>query len=151
MCLCEQLAECHVVHVLVRRRDHEGEGEWWVVELAEGHEVGLETCEGSGDVAGVLPLIGGGEAQAFHDDLVVELRIKLGLEEEEKVREEQVEVEREKRVKEGAPWMVWRWLWQESYLDPNEVWDNIKCERVRSMCTLNVRCTPSNCRGQHCH
>ena len=25
-------------------------------------------------------------------------------------REEQVEVEREKRVKEGAAWMVWRWL-----------------------------------------
>ena len=23
---------------------------------------------------------------------------------------EKVEVEREKRVKEGAPWMVWRWL-----------------------------------------
>ena len=26
---------------------------------------------------------------------------------EEKDREEQVEVEREKRVKEGAPWMTW--------------------------------------------
>ena len=40
-------------------------------------------------------------AQAFHDDRVVELRVQLGVEEVD--REEQVEVEREKRVKEGAP------------------------------------------------
>ena len=73
-------------------------------ELAEGHEVGLVTCEGSGDVVGVLTLLVGGAAQAFHDDRVVELRVQLGVEEVEgKDREEQVEVEREKRVKEGAP------------------------------------------------
>ena len=57
-------------------------------------------CEGCGDVVGVLTLLVGGVAQAFHDDRVVELRVQLGVE----------EVEREKRVKEGAPWMVWRWL-----------------------------------------
>ena len=55
-----------------------------------------------GDVVGVLTLLVGGVAQAFHDDRVVELRVQLGVQE--------VEVEREKRVKEGAPWMVWRWL-----------------------------------------
>ena len=61
-------------------------------------------CEGSGDVVGVLTLLVGGIAQAFHDDRVVELRVQLGVEEVEgKDREEQVEVEREKRVKEGAP------------------------------------------------
>ena len=69
------------------------------------------TCEGSGDVVGVLTLLVGGVAQAFHDDQVVELREQLGVEEvEEKDREEKVELEKEKRVKEGAPWMVWRWL-----------------------------------------
>ena len=68
-------------------------------------------CEGSGDVVNVLTLLVGGVAQAFHDDRVVELRVQLGVEKEEgKDKEEQVEVEREKRVKEGAPWMVWRWL-----------------------------------------
>ena len=29
----------------------------------------------------------------------------------------------------------------------NEVWDDIKCERVRSTCTHNARCAPRNCRG----
>ena len=62
-------------------------------------------CEGSGDVVGVLTLLVGGVAQAFHDDRVVELRVQLGVEDVEgkEDREEQVEVEREKRVKEGAP------------------------------------------------
>ena len=60
-------------------------------------------CEGSGDVVGVLTLLIGGVAQAFHDDRVVELRVHLGEEVEGKDREEQVEVERQKRVKEGAP------------------------------------------------
>ena len=73
--------------------------------------LGPKTCEGDGDVVGVLTLLVGGVAQAFHDDQVVELRVQLGVEEVQgKDREEQVEVEREKRVKEGAPWMVWRWL-----------------------------------------
>ena len=68
-------------------------------------------CEGGGDVVGVLTLLVGGVAQAFHDDRVVELRVQFGVEEVEgKDREEQVEVEREKRIKEGAPWMLWRWL-----------------------------------------
>ena len=65
---------------------------------------GVIPCEGSGDVVGVLTLLVGGVAQAFHDDRVVELRVQLGVQEVEgKDREEQVEVERERRVKEGAP------------------------------------------------
>ena len=40
-------------------------------------------CEGSGDVVGVLTLLVGGVAQAFHDDRVVELRVQLGVEEVE--------------------------------------------------------------------
>ena len=60
VCLCEQLAECHVIQVLVRWRDSVGEGTWRVVELAESHEVGLITCEGDGNVVGVVtPLIRG--------------------------------------------------------------------------------------------
>ena len=52
---------------------------------------------------GVLTLLVGGVAQAFHDDRVVELRVQLEVEEVEgKDREEQKEVERENRVKEGA-------------------------------------------------
>ena len=36
---------------------------------------------------------------------------RLGVEEVDgEGQGEKVEVEREKRVKEGAPWMVWRWL-----------------------------------------
>ena len=72
-----------------------------VVELAEGHVVGLITCEGGGDVVGVVTPLVGGVAQAFHDGRVVELRVQLGVQEVEgKDREEQVEVEREKRVRE---------------------------------------------------
>ena len=67
----------------------------------------LNSCEGGGDVVGVLTLLVGGVAKAFHDDRVVELRAQLGVEDVEgNDREEQVEVEREKRVKEGAPWMT---------------------------------------------
>ena len=89
---------------MVRGRGHEGERNRRVVELAEGHEFGLVTCEGRGDVVGVLALLVGGVAQAFHDDRGVELGVQLGVEEVEGIgREEQVEVEREKRVKEGAP------------------------------------------------
>ena len=32
--------------------------------------------------------------------------------------EQEEEVEREKRVKEGAPWMFWRWLSKDSGLEP---------------------------------
>ena len=65
------------------------------------------TCEGGGDVVGVVTPLVGGVAQAFHDDQVVELRVQLGVQEVEgKDKEEQVEVERERRVKEVRPWMT---------------------------------------------
>ena len=59
-------------------------------------------CEGGGDVVGVVTPLVGGVAQAFHDDQVVELRVQLGVQEVQgkEDREEQVEVEREKRLKE---------------------------------------------------
>ena len=58
-------------------------------------------CVG-GDVVGVVTPLVGGVAQAFHDDRVVELRVQLGVQEAEgkEDREEQVEVERERRLKE---------------------------------------------------
>ena len=77
------------------------------MELAESQEVGLITCEGSGDVVGVLTLLVGGVAQAFHDDRVVELRVQLEVQEvegKEEDREGQVEVEEERRLKEVRSW-----------------------------------------------
>ena len=69
MCRSEHLADCLVIHVLVR---------------AECKEVGLTTCEGSGDVVHVLTLlVGGGVALTFRDDRVVELKEQLGVEEED--------------------------------------------------------------------
>ena len=70
-------------------------------------EIALHSiCEGGGDVVGVVTPLVGGVAQSFHDDQVVELRVQLGVQEvERKDREEQVEVEREKRVKEVRPWI----------------------------------------------
>ena len=58
-------------------------------------------------VVGVVTPFVGGVAQAFHDDQVVELRVQLGVQEVEgkEDREEQVEVERERRVKEVRPWI----------------------------------------------
>ena len=60
------------------------------------------TCEGDGDVVGVVTPLGG-VAQAFHGDQVVELRVQLAVQEvegKEEDREGQVEVEEEKRLKE---------------------------------------------------
>ena len=64
-------------------------------------------CEGDGDVVGVVTHLGG-EAQAFHDHRVVELRVQLAVREVEgkEDREGQVEVEEEKRLKEVRSWMT---------------------------------------------
>ena len=83
---------------------------------------GLITCEGSGDVVGVLTLLVGGVAQAFHDDRVVDLRVQLVVEEVDgEGQEGKVKEEGRGRIKESAPWMVWSWLWLDSELEPNEV------------------------------
>ena len=54
-----------------------------VVELAEGHEVGLMTCEGGGVVVGVVTLLVRGGAQVLHGDQVVELSVPLEVHERE--------------------------------------------------------------------
>ena len=64
------------------------------------------------DVQGVLTLFCGGVAQTCHDDRVVELKEQLGIEEEDgEGQEGKVKEEGRSRIKENAPWMVWRWLW----------------------------------------
>ena len=98
MCLCEHLAECVVVHVQVRCRGHVGDGTLGVVELVEGQDVGLITCEGGVDVVGVVTPVGG-VPQVFpgdHDELEVELEMRDG--EVGRDSEKEVEV---KGVKEG--------------------------------------------------
>ena len=68
-------------------------------------------CEGDGDVVGVVTPLGGVAQVVLHGDQVVELRVQLEVQEvegKEEDREGQVEVEEEKRLKEGAPWMEWR-------------------------------------------
>ena len=57
-------------------------------------------------VQGVLTLICGGVAQTCHDDRVVELKEQLVVEEVD--GEKQEGEEGRGRVKESAPWMVWR-------------------------------------------
>ena len=66
-------------------------------------------CEGGGDVVGVVTLLVGGVAQAFHGDQVVELRVQLAVQEvegKEEDREGQVEIEEERRHKEVRSWMT---------------------------------------------
>ena len=60
-------------------------------------------------VQGVLTLFSSGVAQTCHDDRVVELKEQLGVEEEDgEGQEEKLKEEGRGRVKENAPWMVWR-------------------------------------------
>ena len=59
-------------------------------------------------VQDVLTLIWGGVAQTFHDDRVVELKEQLVVEEVDGEQEGKVKEEGRGRVKESAPWMVWR-------------------------------------------
>ena len=71
--------------------------------LSEG--LALLGCGRDEGVQGVLTLFCSGAAQVCHDDRVVELKEQLQVEEEDGERQEE-EVEREKRVKESAPWMT---------------------------------------------
>ena len=72
-------------------------------EQEEKHFTDME-CERGEGVQGALTLFCSGAAQVCHDDRVVELKEQLEVEEEDGDRqEEKVEVERVKRVKEGAP------------------------------------------------
>ena len=68
-------------------------------------------CQRVGGVQGVLTLSCGGVAQTCHDDRVVELKEQLVVEEADgEGQEGKVKEEGRGRVKESAPWMVWRWL-----------------------------------------
>ena len=62
------------------------------------HVVGLITCEGDGDVVGVVAPLRGVAQVGLHGDQVVELSVLLGVHQEGGVEEDgegQVEVERE--------------------------------------------------------
>ena len=98
VCFGEQLSERSVVYVQVRRRGNVGEGTLGVAELVEDHVVGLITCEGDGDVVGVVTPLRGVAQVVLHGDQVVELSVLLGVHQEGEVEEDgegQVEVERE--------------------------------------------------------
>ena len=74
----------------------------------------VSSCEGDGDVVGVVTPLVGGVAQAFHGDQVVELRVQLAVQEvegKEEDREGHVEVEEEKRLKEVRSWMTMEMKW----------------------------------------
>ena len=67
----------------------------------------------------------GGVTQAFHDGRVVELKEQLGVQEVEgkEDRQEQVEVERERRLKEGHSWMT-----MEMSIDKTQILSQMRCE-----------------------
>ena len=101
MCFGEQLAECSVVYVLVRRRSNVGEGTLGVDELigdrvVELRVVGLITCEGVRVVKGDEAPLGGVAQVILHGVRVVEIGVREEGE-KEKDREVQVEVERGRR------------------------------------------------------
>ena len=92
-----------------------------------------------GGVQGALTLFCGGVAQTCHDDRVVELKEQLVVEEVDGERQEgKVKEEGRGRIKESAPWMVWRWSRLDSELEPNEV-----CGVITSVdqCALRARST----------
>ena len=98
VCFGEQLAKRSVVYVQIRRRCIVGEGTLGVDELVEDHFVGLITCEGDGDVIGVVAPLRGVPQVGLHGDQVVELSVLLGVHQERGLEEDgegQVEVERE--------------------------------------------------------
>ena len=74
-----------------------GERTLGVAELAGDRVVGLITCEGTGDVVGVVAPLRGGAQVVLHGDHVVELSVLLGVHEKGEVEEDgegQIEEER---------------------------------------------------------
>ena len=112
VCFVEQLAERSVVYVQVRSRFNVGEGTLGVDELAEDHVVGLITCEGVGDVVGVVAPLGQVAQVVLHGVKVVEVGVVLRVHQDRGVEEDgegQVEVEREEgEVREKRTWMTMR-------------------------------------------
>ena len=112
VCFVEQFAERSVVYVQVRWRGNVGEGTLGVAELVDDHVLELITCEGGGDVVGVVTPLRGGAQVVLHGDQVVELSVLLGVHEEGEVEEDgegQVEEEREEsEAREKRTWMTMR-------------------------------------------
>ena len=78
-----------------------GEGTLGVAELVEAHVVGLITCEGDGDVVGVVTPLGGVAQVGLHGVQVVEVGVQLRVHQDRGVEEDgegQFEVEREEGV-----------------------------------------------------
>ena len=71
---------------------------------------GFSTCEGDGDVVGVLTPLRGGAQVVLRGPQVLELSVLLGVHQEGEVEEDgegQVEVEREEgEVRERRSWMA---------------------------------------------
>ena len=104
MCRCEHLAECQVINVLVRGRDHEGKGTDESLSSPKVRRLGSQLCVRGEGVQGVLTLICSGVAQTCHDVRVVELKEQLVVEEVDGERQEgKVKEEGRGRVKENAP------------------------------------------------
>ena len=110
-------------------------------------------CEGCGDVVGVLTLLVGGAAQAFHDDRVVELRVQLGVEEVRRKRQGGTGRSRKGETSQRGCAMLMTMDECEKTQDLSQ-WG---CETTSSVkeCALRARSTHgvhhANCRGQHRH
>ena len=107
VCFGEQLDECSVVYVLVRRRSNEGEGTLGVDELigdrvVELRVVGLITCEGVRIVIGDEAPLGEVAQVVLHGVPVVEVSLQVREHEEgEKEKDGEVQVEVKGEVEEN--------------------------------------------------
>ena len=80
-------------------------------ECCSGALSGCVSCEGDGDVVGVVTPLVRGSAQVLHGDLVVELSVLLGVQEKEEEEEDegQIEVESERgelKERRTCTWMT---------------------------------------------
>ena len=155
VCFGEQLAERSVVYVQVRWRCNVGEGTLGVAELVEDHVVGLITCEGEGDVVGVVAPLRGVAQVGLHGDQVVLLSVLLGVHQEggvEEGEEGQVEVEREEgEVKERRSWMACGWK-EDSRTSwaMRCMWHQGVTTKQRALCDVLTGCATCACRCS-CH
>ena len=130
VCFGDQLAERTVVHVQVNVgwRGSVGEknpGSW---QLVDDRVVGLITCEGNGDVVGVVTPLRGGAQVVLHGVQVVEVGMRLRVHQEGEVEEDgegQVEVEKEENevrkqgeVKENRTCSTMEWCATQEHLVP---------------------------------
>ena len=88
----------------------------------EDHIVGLITCEGDGNVVGVVTPLRGVAQVIFHGVQLVEVGVRLKVYQDRGVEEHgegQVEVEKEEsEIKERRSWMVCGWNETHDHLEP---------------------------------